>query len=114
MDELSIQEWRVFLKARIEQEQGRDEQALHVFDSLLQKHPRNPHLAASRAFALARLGRDTEATAATVAVRYAALGRALVGDQDKPEVWTSELHALLSEMDDFAKSGRLAATLVAW
>ena len=114
MNELSIQDWKVFLKARIEQEQGKDEQALLVFDSLLQKYPGNPHLAASRTFALDRLGRSTEAAAATVAAKYAALGRKLVGDQDKPGVWANELHTILGEMDDFEKSGRFAATLVAW
>ncbi|WP_091993610.1 tetratricopeptide repeat protein [Paraburkholderia lycopersici] len=114
MSELSMQDWKVFLKARIEQEQGKDEEALHVFDDLLAKYPGDPHLSASRAFALQRLGRTDEAAAAHVAAKYAALGRTLVGNQDKPDLWTSQLSSVLTDVDNFEKSGKLAAALVAW
>jgi len=114
MSELSMQDWKVFLKARIEQEQGKDDQALEIFDSLLAKYPGDPHVAASRAFALQRLGRTDDAAAAYVAAKYAALGRTLVGGQDKPDLWSSQLSSVLTEVDDYEKSGKLAATLVAW
>jgi hypothetical protein len=114
MNDLSIQDWKVFLKARIEQEQGKDDQALRVFDSLLTKYPANQHLAASRSYALQRLNRGGEAAAALIAAKYAALGRMLVGDQDRPELWTSQLHSTLADVDEFERSGRLAAAVVAW
>jgi predicted Zn-dependent protease len=114
MSELTIQDWKVFLRARIEQEQGKDQQALQVFEALLQKYPGNSHLAASRAIGLQRLGRTDDAAAASIAAKYAALGRTLTGEQDKPEVWSAQLNSVLGEADDFQKSGKLAATLIAW
>lgn len=114
MSEMSIQDWKSFLKARIEQEQGKDHQALRTFESLLEKYPGNAHLASSRAFALQRLGRTDDAAAASVAAKYAALGRSLVGELDKPEAWTSQLSSVVNELEEFEKSGRLAATLIAW
>src|SRR4051812_39315070 len=63
MDQLSLDDWKHFLKARVVQEQGKDADALAVFDELLARHPNNSHLNASRAFALQRLGRTHEAAA---------------------------------------------------
>jgi len=114
MHDLSIQDWKVFLKARIEQEQGKDDHALRTFDSLLAKYPGNQHLAASRSYALQRLHRSGEAAAAQIAAKYAALGRTLVGENDHPEVWTNHLNAALQEVDEFERSGQLAAAVIAW
>lgn len=114
MNDLSIQDWKVFLKARIEQEQGKDDHALRVFDSLLAKYPGNAHLAASRSYALQRLNRTGEAAAAQIAAKYAALGRTLLGEHDRPELWVAELQTTLTEVDEFERSGKLAASVVAW
>ncbi len=114
MSEMTVQDWKVFLRARIAQEQGNDQQALLAFETLNQKYPGDAHLAASRAFALQRLGRNDEAAAASIAAKYAVLGRTLVGEQDKSEEWTNQLNVVLGEVEDFEKSGKLAATLIAW
>ncbi len=114
MSEMTVQDWKVFLRARIEQEQGKDQEALLTFEALHQKYPGDAHLAASRAFSLQRLGRTDEAAAASIAAKYAVLGRTLVGDRDESEEWTNQLNAVLGEVEDFEKSGKLAATLIAW
>jgi predicted Zn-dependent protease len=114
MSQLTVSDWKSFLEARIEQEQGKDESALARFESLLGRYPDNPHLLASRTFALQRLGRAEEAAASQIAAKYAELGRTLVGEKDQPEVWTSQLQATISELDDFQKSGKIASVLMAW
>ena len=114
MSQLSVNDWKLFLEARIEQEQGKDASALARFESLLDRYPDNPHLLASRTFALQRLGRADEAVASQIAAKYAELGRTLVGERDRPEVWTSQLHATVSELDEFQKSGKVASVLMAW
>lgn len=114
MNQLSIQDWKTFLRARIDQERGRDEQALGIFETLLRTYPDNPHLQASRSFALTRLRREPEAAASQIAAKYANLGRTLVGDKDNPEVWNNKLNMLLSDIEGFEKSGAMAAAAIAW
>ena len=109
-DQLSVSEWKVFLKARIAQEQGKDQEALAVFDELLAAHPDNAHLVSSRAFALQRLGREEEAQASRIAAKYAALSKSLSGTADDPKAWTQSLNDLVEKIDatDFSTK------LVAW
>jgi hypothetical protein len=113
-DSLSVEEWRKFLNARIVQEQGNDAKALEVFDSLLEAHPRNAHLLASRTFALQRLESTSDALASSVASKYAALGSTLVGDRDDPEKWATELSKLIDELDTAEPSAMVEGALVAW
>ena len=114
MSELSLADWRRFLKARIQQEQGKDAEALKTFDELLASNPNNPHLISSRAFALQRLGRDDEAAAHRIEAKYAVLGNSLVGDADDPEVWAAQLKALLGESERFETTGAIGSTLIVW
>jgi predicted Zn-dependent protease len=111
---LSLQEWKTFLKARITQEQGKDQDALKVFDQILASHPNDPHLIASRAFALQRLGREEESAASRLEAKYAVLGTSLVGAADQPDTWTAQLKSLVNEVDRFEASPAAAATMVAW
>lgn len=112
-DDLSIDEWTTFLKARINQEKGNDEQALQTFEQLLISHPRNPHLLSSRAIALKRLNRP-DMLMAKVAAEYAELGRTLVGPNDKPDVWVDKLTELLSATQTKDSDAFVASSLVAW
>jgi hypothetical protein len=114
MSQLSVQDWKTFLKARITQEQGKDQDALKVFEQLLKSNPNNPHLISSRAFALQRLGREDEAAASRLEAKYAVLGTSLSGAADDPEVWTTQLKSLLGETEKFEASGSVTAGLVAW
>ncbi len=114
MSELTVQEWKTFLKARIVQEKGKDAEALPVFDRLLAQHPNDPHLQSSRAFALQRLGRAEEAVASRIAARYSVLGNSLTGPADEPDVWITNLKDVLDDADEFEQAGGIAASLVAW
>jgi len=114
MDQLSLPEWKRFLKARIAQEQGKDQEALKTFEDLLAAHPNNAHLISSRAFALQRVGRDDEAAANRIEAKYATLGKSLVGEADDPEVWTAKLKSLLGDTEKFETSGTIASTLIVW
>jgi predicted Zn-dependent protease len=105
--------WRTFLKARITQEQGKDQEALKVFDELLLAYPDNPHLLASRAAALQRLGREDEAIAGRIAAKYASAAKTLVGPADTPEAWVSRLKNMQADLDRFESSGAIASA-VAW
>jgi len=98
-DQLTTGEWKVFLRARILQEQGDDAGALPVFNSLLAAHPRNAHLLASRTYALARLGQGESAISSTISAEYSQAGQALVGVRDKPDQWEAKLNDLLSQLD---------------
>jgi hypothetical protein len=98
-DQLSVGEWRTFLQARIRQEQGKDADALPVFESLLAAHPRNPHLLASRTFALARMRQGEDAAASHIDSEYTQAGQTLVGDNDKPDQWEAKLTSLLEKLD---------------
>jgi predicted Zn-dependent protease len=114
MSTLSVSEWKSFLKARILQEEGQDEKALTVFEELLSAHPDDPHLQSSRAFALERLGRPEEARANRVAVKYADLGKTLIGPADKPEAWIGQLSNLLNATEEAELKGAVASSVVAW
>jgi hypothetical protein len=113
MSNLSPSDWKTFLEARIAQENGDDQAALRVFEDLLKIYPDNDHLQSSRAFALERLGRGEEALADRIAVKYADLGRSLIGPADRPEVWTRELTSLL-EAAERGKDQAAVSPLVAW
>lgn len=114
MADLSVDQWKTFLHARLLQESGKDAEALEVFDRLLTLHPTNPHLQSSRAFALERLNRGSEAVPARVAAAYAKAASSLVGNADKPEDWTAELKNLISEVELTERGRPLTAALVAW
>ena len=114
MATLSTSDWRTFLKARILQEEGKDAEALTVFDQLLATYPDDAHLNSSCAFALERLGRSGEAVAGRIAVKYTELGKRLSGPADKPADWTNELSSLVGSIQDFDARGAAPAVLLAW
>lgn len=114
MPDLTIDQWKAFLSARLLQEQGKDSEALETFDRLLAASPGNAHLQASRAFALDRLNRKSDAVGARIAVAYSKAAAALSGDADKPDAWTSELSNLLNEVQGLEKGRGLSAAMAAW
>jgi Flp pilus assembly protein TadD len=114
MTDLTTDQWKSFLNARILQEQGKDAEALDIFDKLLAANPANPHLRSSKAFALERLNRRTDAVAARIASAYSKAAAALSGDADRPENWTAELNNLLNEVQGVEKGRAISAALVAW
>jgi predicted Zn-dependent protease len=111
---MNLNEWGEFLQARITQEKGNDAEALDVFEALLAKHPTNPHLQASRAHTLRRLGREQEAVAAVIAARYASLAQTLVGEADNPEAWVATMVDLANDAERAAKGEPFATAAMAW
>lgn len=114
MANLTSDQWKTFLNARLLQEQGKDAEALDVFDKLLSANPTNPHLQASKAFALERLDRKGDAAAARIAAAYSKAAVSLSGDADRPESWTSELNNLLNEIQQVERGRGISPVLVAW
>lgn len=114
MASLNTEQWKSFLNARLLQEQGKDSEALEAFDKLLASSPGNQHLQASLAFALERLDRRGDATAARIAAAYSRASAALSGEADKPEAWTAELSTLLGEIQQVEKGRSISPVLVAW
>ena len=112
--ELTLNEWKTFLSARIEQEQGRDERSLGVFEELLRAHPDDPHLQSSKAFALERLGRGKEGAGYRIAVKYSQLASALSGSNDKPESWNSGLSSIINEVDQADLRGGVPIIAMVW
>jgi len=114
MSNLSLSDWKEFLSARRDQESGKDEKALNVFDNLLHKYPGDSHLTASKAISLQRLDRGEEAAAAIIASSYSEMGMKLVGDADTPESWDKALSGAIKEIDEFEATGTLSRAFVAW
>ncbi len=113
-DDLSSKEWRTFLEARIQQENGNDAEALDVFESLYRRHPGNPHLKASRAYALQRLGRASEADLIRIDAEYSEAGRTLIGERDEPEAWISRLSSLVESLDKGVSKSLVSSSMVDW
>lgn len=114
MPDLTVDQWKSFLGARLLQEQGKDSEALEAFDRLLAANPGNPHLAASRAFAFDRLNRKSDAIGARLQLAYSKAAAALSGEADKPEAWTAELNNLLNEIQGVEKGRGISTVMVAW
>jgi hypothetical protein len=115
-DQLTVGEWKTFLQARIKQEQGKDSDALPIFESLLAAHPHNVHLLASRAYALSRLKRGEDATASIIDAEYSQAGQTLVGSKDRPDLWGEKLTTLLGQIDQVekTKTAGIAIGAVPW
>ncbi len=114
MSDLSLDEWKVFLKARLQQEAGRDAEALATFNQLSEVKADNAHVQASRAFALSRLNNGPASSALRIGAAYSKAAASLVGDADTPEAWTAELNSLLSELDGVQKGRPVSASFVVW
>lgn len=114
MPDLTTDQWKAFLNARLLQEQGKDAEALDGFERLLAANPTNAHLQASKAFALDRLNRKGDAIAARVSAAYSKAAAQLSGDADKPEAWTTELGSLLNEIQQVEKGRGFSTVMVAW
>ncbi len=114
MADLTTDQWKSFLNARLLQEQGKDAEALEVFEKLLAANPASAHLQSSKAFALDRLNRKSDAAAARIGAAYSKAAAALSGNADKPDSWTAELTNLLNEVQQVEKGRSISAAMVAW
>lgn len=110
MPELTVNDWKDFISARLLQEEGKDKDALPVFEKLAKAYPTNPHVQTARAFALQRASQGDDAVAARLNAAYSKAAAALSGDADSPEAWVKELQAL----KDALPGGIRAESLVAW
>jgi Flp pilus assembly protein TadD len=112
MDEMNaLQAWKMFLKGRIAQEQGRNQEAIEAFDIALTYDPDNRHFLNAKSIAYGALDRPDQATATQVAAGYAELAKSCSGEADKPEPWIRGLETLLRDAENAEKTG---AAAVVW
>jgi len=105
----SLEAWKVFLRGRIAQEQGKDEEALKLLDAALKIEPENRHFLAARAAVLGHMGRDREAVTTSIAARYGDLARGLSGEKDQPGPWLQGLEKLLRDADEMKAPTRFVS-----
>ena len=94
-----LEAWKVFLKGRIAQEQGKNEESVRAFDKALALIPGNRHFLNAKSIALAALNRPEEAMAARIAAGYSELSQKCSGNNDKPDPWVKGLEELLEEAE---------------
>ena len=114
MSDMSLDDWKIFLEARLAQEGGNDADTLSTFEALAEKYPNNPHVQSSRAFALERMGEEAQAAPFRIAARYSNAARSLVGSSDTPELWSDEIKELLDSLDGISKGKAVPGTFKAW
>ena len=112
MADKSLAAWKSYLRGRIAQEQGQDDQALRAFEQALLIDPNNVSFLNSKSIALQRLNRRDDAVAAQIEKSYRALASELGGDNDKPEAWIAGLNSVLEELQDLENAP--VAGLVVW
>lgn len=100
----SLEAWKVFLRARIAQEQGNDEESLKLLETALKTEPENRHFLVAQAIGLSRLGRNTESLTSTIVAKYGELAKNLSGENDKPGPWVKELQVLLDNAEGVAEA----------
>ena len=105
----SLEAWRLFLRGRIAQEQGKNEEALNLLDAALKVEPENRHFLTARAAALGQMGRDSAALTTSVATRYGELARTLSGEKDQPGPWLQGLQTLLKDIEEMKAPTRFIA-----
>jgi tetratricopeptide (TPR) repeat protein len=93
-----IEAWKIFLKGRIAQEKGNNEEALKAFDQALEHDPENPSFLNARSNALLALNPE-EALVARIQRGYELLAKTYVGENDRPAPWIEGLERLLNEAE---------------
>ena len=106
-----LQAWKTFLKGRIAQEQGRNQEAIEAFEKALAFDPSNRHFLNAKSIAYSALNRPDQATATRVAAAYAELAKKYSGEFDKPEPWIEGLETLLRDAEAAEKT---ASASVVW
>lgn len=94
--------WKLFIKARIDQERGEHDVALANLRKALKRDPDNPFFLHAEAQSLRALGKVAlvdEHSTDLVARKYAESARKNMGQQDRPEIWIAELRSLLQEIE---------------
>jgi tetratricopeptide (TPR) repeat protein len=94
-----LEAWKVFLKGRILQEQGNNQEALGFYEKALAIDPNNASFLNAKAAALRAMGKGVEGTIARVKSQYRQLADTLVADKDKPEDWIRGLESISGEVD---------------
>ena len=114
-DSAELHAWKIFLKGRIAQEQGKEQEALEAFDEALRTDPKNPYFLNSKTIALRNLKRPDDALLAQVRKAYGELATRHTGENDKPGPWIEGLRSLLGEVESQKKADESALVAsVAW
>ena len=94
-----LEAWKIFLKGRILQEEGKDNEALKYFEEASKIEPNNSQFLNAKAFALQNLKRTDEALLNIVKSQYSKLATKLVEKNDKPEQWLEGLNEIVNNIE---------------
>jgi len=113
-NEKIIKAWKIFLKGRINQEKGSDEEALKSIEKALKIYPDNPHFLNAKANALNNLKNHQEALIAKIDAGYKKLAQSLVGDNDQPRPWINGLEKIHKMINDFEEDVKSIMIHINW
>jgi tetratricopeptide (TPR) repeat protein len=108
-----LEAWKFFLKGRLAQEKGNNDEALKAFEDALKHDPSNHSFLNAKAIALNALNRPMEALATGIQNSYEELAKKYVGVNDKPELWIEGLQKLISDVDK-GIAGKVGISAVCW
>lgn len=109
-----LEAWKVFLRGRVAQEKGSNEEALKAFEQALKYEPDNPSFLNAKSNALSALNRPEEALVSRLQRSYADLAKKYVGENDKPTAWVEGLQKLIEEAEAHEVAGRVTISSVCW
>ena len=107
-----LEGWKIFLKGRINQEQGNNEKALDYFEKARAIDPNNTHYLNAKVFALQNLDRIDDAMIASIQSKYGTLADTYIGKADKPEPWIKGLEEIVVNIEDFEEKAAAAIKMV--
>jgi len=100
--------WKIFLKGRIQQEKGENEEALKHFDQALKFEPDNEYFLNAKCIALASLNRHQEVPIAVYMRKgYSELAKTFIGKLDTPDFWIAGLTQLMQKAEALEKESIL-------
>lgn len=113
-NQTKLEAWKIFLKGRIAQEKGNNEEALKAFEDALKYDPDNRSFLYAKSNALAALNRSEEALVSRIQKGYGELAKKYVGENDKPSAWIEGLQKLIAEIESQEIAWKVTIGTVVW
>lgn len=110
----NLEAWRIFLKGRIAQENGRADEALELIEQAVSLEPSNSYFLGAKAFALSSLNRKEDALVSKISRDYSELAAKYSGDLDTPENWLNGLKNIANSVEDYSRDGIKSKISVVW
>lgn len=96
-----LEAWKLFLKGRILQEEGKDSEALKLIEEALKIESNNPQFLNAKAFLLKSMKRNDEALLNVIKSKYSDLASRITDKNDKPDHWVPGLTGLVKDIESF-------------